>query len=125
MPYKDKAKQSAYQVAWADRRRRDWLSQNGPCQCGSDDRLEVDHVDPTKKVSHRIWFWSDERRKMELEKCQVLCYDCHLEKTLEQRPKADHGGSGMYGKGCRCVTCTEYQRVRVADWRRKNKSLAE
>lgn len=125
MPYKDKAKQSAYQVAWADRRRREWLIQNGPCQCGSNDRLEVDHVEPTKKVSHRIWFWSDERRKMELKKCQVLCYDCHLKKTLMQRPKADHGGSGMYNKGCRCSLCTEYQRARVAEWRLKKKSLAE
>ena len=117
MPYKDKTKQSAYQVAWASRKRQEWLERNGPCRCGSNDRLEVDHVDLTKKISHRVWFWSQERRDNELNKCQVLCYACHLEKTFSQRPKAEHGGSTLYNNGCRCYTCIEAHRIRVAEWR--------
>ena len=57
---------------------------NGPCvKCGcwDLDQLEVDHIDPNTKVSHRVWSWSKERRENELAKCQVLCRACHLTKT--------------------------------------------
>lgn len=118
MPYKDKARQSAYQVQYADRRRQEWIAANGPCcRCGNADRLEVDHIEPNKKVSHRVWFWSEERRNAELDKCQVLCYECHLNKTLAQRPSTEHGRSAMYNKGCRCEVCVESHRIRVAEWR--------
>jgi 5-methylcytosine-specific restriction endonuclease McrA len=83
MPYKNKAAQSAYQLAWMKRRRDAWISANGPClDCSSTDRLEVDHVDAKSKVSHRVWSWSDARRSTELAKCVVRCRDCHVAKTL-------------------------------------------
>jgi len=46
-------------------------------KCGSWKKLELDHIDPKTKESHKIWSWSEERRNKELKKCQVLCYDCH------------------------------------------------
>lgn len=107
MPYKDRVKQLAYQNEWTKRQRTDWLQQNGPCvKCGSWDRLEVDHIDPKMKSTHRIWTWSKARRAIELAKCQVLCYACHLAKTIEQRGRVTtHATVSMYKQGCRCNAC--------------------
>lgn len=56
--------------------------------CGSQEQLEIDHIDPTTKlcdpaksfgaktITNRIW--------NEIDKCQLLCYDCHREKTGKQ-----------------------------------------
>jgi 5-methylcytosine-specific restriction endonuclease McrA len=71
-----------YQNTWAKGRRLAWVKANGPCKvCGSSKNLEVDHVDPAAKASHRVWTWSAERRAKELRKCQVLCRACHRRKT--------------------------------------------
>jgi 5-methylcytosine-specific restriction endonuclease McrA len=75
-----------YQAKWITKRRQDWIAQNGPCAvCGSDDRLEVDHVHPEEKEIQVRALWSmspqNPRRIAELAKCQVLCYVCHKEKT--------------------------------------------
>ena len=65
--------------------RAEWFSANGPCrECGSPERLELDHKDPEHKVGHTVWSWSPARRTAELEKCQVLCYRCHKKKTALQ-----------------------------------------
>jgi hypothetical protein len=82
MPYADPDKQRAYQAAWIRSRREAWLAEHGPCiDCGSWDQLEVDHLDSTTKVTHRIWSWSMARRTTELEKCVVRCTHCHGVKT--------------------------------------------
>ncbi len=74
-----------YQLAWMKKHRQEWFDINGPCvKCGSRKRLELDHVDPKTKESHKIWSWSEERRNKELKKCQVLCYDCHKKKTAKE-----------------------------------------
>lgn len=75
-----------YQRSWVAKRRQNWIAQNGPCVvCGSDDRLEVDHVNPEEKQidPRNLWSMSPRnlRRIAELAKCQVLCYGCHKEKT--------------------------------------------
>lgn len=88
--------------------RAEWLHKNGPCrQCFSWDRLEVDHVDRTTKVGHKVWSWTPERRAAELAKCQVLCHDCHLKKTILERTPP-HGSNGRYTSKkfrCRCNEC--------------------
>lgn len=72
----------AYDREWMRKRREDWFSANGPCvDCGSWERLEIDHVDRSTKVSHRIWSWSEKRRLEELAKCAVRCHTCHRKKT--------------------------------------------
>lgn len=61
------------------------FAENGPCrQCGSTEDLELDHIDPTTKISHAVWSWSEQRRAEELKKCQVLCHNYHETKTLKQ-----------------------------------------
>lgn len=56
--------------------------------CGSKQQLELDHINPedkewnpktsmsSKKLSEKFW--------NEIDKCQLLCYDCHREKTGNQ-----------------------------------------
>lgn len=82
MSYKDKQLQSQYQNNWMKVRRETWIQENGPCDnCGSWENLEVDHINPSTKISHRIWSWKLEKRLLELSKCHVLCSACHLEKS--------------------------------------------
>lgn len=83
MPYADPDAQRQYQREWKARRRRDWFADKACARCGSRDDLEVDHLDPNTKVAHSVWSWSKARRETELAKCQVLCHDHHLQKTLE------------------------------------------
>lgn len=82
MPHTPESRIRAYDKM--KRLRREWLQANGPCSCGSWDRLEVDHVDPSKKVHHAVWTWRQERREEELKKCQALCYGCHKKKTAAE-----------------------------------------
>lgn len=65
-------------------RRDAWFADKYCESCGSLTDLELDHIDPTMKVSHRIWSWSEERRDAEVAKCQVLCHTCHLKKNHDQ-----------------------------------------
>ncbi len=88
--------QRAYQNEWMQRRRRAWIAANGPCvDCGSWDQPEVDHVDPTLKVTHNVWSWSAERREIELAKCVVRCHDCHLAKSVTERAKGLANGRAV------------------------------
>lgn len=121
MPYKDKHLQNEYQKRYRKERRLTWIkSQGGTCKkCGSDDRLEVDHVNPELKITHHVWGWSEKRRTAELSKCQVLCYSCHKEKTIEQRKHAVHGTNSMYTLGCKCTICkAAHARVELK-WRKE------
>jgi len=77
-------KHKGYHAAYQARRKAEWFAQNGPCRkCGGWENLEVDHIDPSTKITHNIWCWPLERRLAELAKCQVLCESCHLEKTKQ------------------------------------------
>lgn len=108
---RDKLKQKRWQLNDMRQRRQKWLDANGPCRsCGSTDRLEVDHIDPKLKAfrnAHSCWSWTPLRREAELAKCQVLCHECHKQKTIEQFKKpVPHGThSGYSHHGCRCEAC--------------------
>lgn len=110
------------------KKRLAWVTENGPCrQCGSSERLEVDHIDPANKVHHAVWSWAPERRAAELAKCQVLCHRCHREKSIAylRRPirHGTHTGYSYYD--CRCDDCraahTQYERTR----REKRRGIAQ
>lgn len=70
-----------YQREWIKKRREAFFEGKCCAKCGSKDRLELDHIEPSNKEHHAIWSWSKKRQKAELEKCQVLCYECHKWKT--------------------------------------------
>jgi 5-methylcytosine-specific restriction endonuclease McrA len=60
----------------------------GKCvKCGITERLEFDHINKESKefsIGSRVAMKTN-KLKEELDKCQLLCYDCHLEKTLSER----------------------------------------
>lgn len=105
MGYKNTEQQREYQRQWMANRRAAYLADKACIVCGCTDDLEVDHVDRSLKISHRIWSWSNERRDAELSKCQILCKTHHAEKTsIEKSRPITHGNSG-YDRGCRCTEC--------------------
>ena len=112
---------------WVDERRQRCIEYlGGRCaRCGSTDWLEFDHKDPATKsftVSgnlNRRW----EALVVELDKCQLLCHDCHRTKTVEEgqtgggwNKKYDecpHGTISGYAPpwGCRCAECKEARKI--------------
>lgn len=120
MPMKTKEAQREYQKEWVRKRREAYFGDKSCVQCGSTDRLELDHIDRATKVSHNVWSWSEARRNEELAKCQVLCYDCHKAKTKSEVETFEHGSIGMYHKGCKCEKCMEVNRERVRRQRRRH-----
>lgn len=120
MPRPTKELQKIYVREWRKNRRLKWIYENGPCKkCGSTEQLEVDHIDPSTKVTHKVWTWSCERRKNELAKCQVLCKSCHREKTNQQLSKPLIHGTlhGYDRKKCRCELCKKAKVDAVNEWR--------
>lgn len=122
MSYKDPTKQSDYQRRWIANRRANFFADKSCVTCGATKNLELDHINPADKTSHKIWSWAKKRREAEIAKCQVLCTECHKAKTYEQRShKAQHGRGGMYKKGCRCFLCVEWNRERTRAYRARKK----
>ena len=84
--------------------------------CGSTDRLEFHHKDPTTKTNNisrmlsRRW----ELLEQELRKCELRCHDHHM----TQHPKS-HGTHGMRRAGCECDLCVELPRK----WNREYKAM--
>jgi len=74
------------------KRRREWLKQFKLCCiiCGESDPvvLDFDHRDPTKKlsaVSKLVQNWGSIKAvEAEIEKCDVLCSNCHRRKTARE-----------------------------------------
>lgn len=83
----------------------------GVCvDCGSGERLEFDHFDPSKKLFAitAAASVSEERFWSEVDKCLLRCRPCHEEKTLEDRgvksARGRHGTISTY-RYCHCEEC--------------------
>lgn len=93
MPFKDIAKQSAYQVQWLRTRRQEWLKKKGPCPCGADKDLRV--VKKDASTQHvKVFGWSEEMRKPILKKCRVLCTRCMVKHYGDLRRQECLGKKG-------------------------------
>ena len=109
------------------RRRAEAVKQfGGKCvKCGSTEDLEFDHLnhdpDPRgRRGRGTMWTFSEKRLQAELEKCQLLCHDCHLKKTSEEI-SVPHGG-GLAGKrNCLCVPCKQRKAEYMASYVRKDR----
>ena len=118
MPIQNNVERREYQREWMRKRRNAFFDGRKCAYCGSEDNLELDHVDPSTKVDHKVWSWSESRRNEELEKCQPLCDQCHSKKTILE--KTNHGISRYNRGGCRCYICKKAKsyfnsrRVRMA-----------
>ena len=90
--------------------------------CGSTDDIQFDHIDPTAKELDILAHWSASMDRLlpEIAKCQPLCIECHLVKTIDQQNLTHgwgpyrHGTSRMYHHHrCRCGLCTLQMRNRM------------
>lgn len=67
-------------------RKKDWIEANGPCKrCGTWKDLEIDHVNWETKdraISKHLWSSCEQKRNIELAKCQILCSRCHQQKSI-------------------------------------------
>lgn len=76
--------------------------------CGATVALQFDHIDPKLKsfnVNDRKSL-RDPAYREELDKCQVLCRDCHESKTAEENSGWTHGTmTGFMKKKCKCDEC--------------------
>lgn len=103
----------AYQNNWMAVKRLAYIEEmGGACvECGSTEKLEIDHIDRTTKTMNPKELWSrrEEVIRAELAKCQLLCKGCHQKKTSAERIAArnlQHGEYGMYKfYKCRCEPC--------------------
>jgi len=120
MPYKNKDKQREYQSSWINARRARFFFDKECFRCGGKDNLELHHRDPTKKESHRIWSWSEEKRKVEIAKCDVLCHKCHV-KAHTKTPT--HGTLNRYKHWkCRCALCRRANAASIRKYRSSKKA---
>ena len=71
-------------------------------QCGTTDNLELDHVDPTSKFKTiaKLSSASNVIFEAEITKCQLLCKDCHLEKTITEGSLGDRYRECICDCGC-------------------------
>ena len=123
MPYKDKNKQREYQRIRVSQTRASWFQDKRCIQCDSQNNLELDHINPKTKISHRIWSWSSSRRLQEIVKCQVLCKKCHRQKTtIDCKRPLIHGAKNTYDyHKCRCRSCTKAHSQARDNWRMKRR----
>ena len=124
MPYSNPDDRRAYQRAWMAARRNEWIEEHGGrcSRCGGTDRLEVDHVDPANKSMNptAVWSLKKEKRRQELDKCQILCHSCHAEKTFAPKPIVHGTGRGYQQLKCRCGECRRWNRETSRRIRAKN-----
>ena len=108
----------------------------GKCvRCNSCTDLQIDHIDHLDKsfnVSNN-WGLSWDKLVVELDKCQLLCAECHFQKTLEEgsfakgpsnQPQNLHGTVWTYNKHkCRCEECKAAKSAAMKEqyWRKKNR----
>lgn len=123
MPYKDPDKQREFQRKRVANRRAAFFAGKCCVRCGATDSLELDHIDPKLKVSHSIWSWSKERQDAETAKCQVLCHECHLQKTRDDMGYSQvHGTDNSYDYyGCRCAECRAAHATKKREYRARKK----
>lgn len=93
----------------------------GKCvECDSDCNLHFHHKDSSEKsfTLAKGSSYSDKRWNAEVEKCKLLCADCHAK---HHESKASCGTPQRYWRGCRCLECKaanaqhskEYKRQRA------------
>jgi len=103
----------------------EWLG--GVCtSCGAEGNLQFDHKERGLKEKNITLLTGRSLKKFleEVDKCQLLCSQCHRDKTLLdlgfKKEKGVHGTSGNYARyGCRCAACTKVHVSRINEYRWK------
>lgn len=96
----------------------------GSCvKCGTNKNIEIDHINHLDKKFTLTKNWGLSWKKLlpELNKCQLLCKECHDIKTKNEgskskgwtnQPRQTHGTVWSYNKyKCRCIDCKQAKSV--------------
>jgi hypothetical protein len=110
------------------KRRNETLEKLGGCCriCKTKEKLELDHIDPNSKSFEisQIWNYRKEVFNKEIEKCQILCKKCHIEKTLIDNNKISakntHGTLSSL-RYCKCGLCKKAKSEYMKVWKLKKK----
>ena len=112
------------------KRKRDEMIEmlGGSCaECGSMERLEIDHIDRDKKQINisAVHSHKQDDREKELKNCQVLCKDCHVRKTTIERgmkpARGTHGTLSSY-RYCKCDLCRKAKSSHHREYMRKRRA---
>lgn len=84
------------------------------------DKLEFHHLDPSTKLFSLGSRWgleSKDRIQEELEKCVLLCIQCH---GKSHRSERKHGTNREYQSyDCRCRECKKAHAIYMREWRHR------
>lgn len=101
-PFKSREEHNEYHRKYKAARRAEWFEGKVCVKCGSDQDLQMDHIDEDTKdsrirtVNHNVFSWSKAKRDAELAKCQVLCEPCHRQKTSKWWVKKREARTGKH-----------------------------
>lgn len=133
MPNKDKKQYNAYMKKYMLERyntRRNLAIQKlgGKCvRCCSTKELQFDHINPEDKLFTIAKLSSINERQYweEVDKCQLLCIECHKAKTISdmgmKQAKGNHGTISSY-RYCKCSLCKKAKSDYTREYKRKKKS---
>lgn len=97
--------------------------------CGASESLEIDHKDPKTKKYELSMIWDKQWALIESElvKCQVLCKECHIQKTIKDFgkniAKGKHGRISSY-RYCKCDLCKEAKNKYMRLYKKRRRSSA-
>lgn len=98
------------------------------CGCTDHDKLQFDHIDKESKsfdITFVCWWMSWKRLLPEIRKCQILCSDCHVDKTTKERgqlaARLTHGTISSY-RYCKCELCKKAHREYHIKWKKRHLS---
>ena len=125
MPYKEdyNRKMAEYmQKRYHLRRAEAFEYLGGQCVvCDTKDNLEIDHINAEEKTIalNKMWAIARKRFFAELDKCQLLCKQHHLEKSGTDHGKQGymkHGTLAMYRR-CKCSKCKAAKAAYYKEWK--------
>lgn len=96
-------------------------------KCGSKSNLQFDHIDHKTKdfdIADKLVSTSLEIIRKEIEKCQLLCKKCHIEKTIyDKRHKPWQHGTITGYDHCRCELCKKAKSDYGREYKKRRKNL--
>ena len=120
------------QRRYRKRREQVIIKLGGCCSvCGTTENLEIDHIDRSTKTYNVAHIFSAREEKFwaEIEKCQLLCKQCHRDKTDKEnealgfKKEHEHGTiNGYITDKCRCDLCKAANKAYMQAWRAKEKA---
>lgn len=118
-------------ISYYQRKRHELIDMLGGCcvWCGSKENLHFDHVDPSTvefRIARGLTDFKFDVVVEEAKKCQLLCPECHKEKTRQDKgwkKIGTHGTLNTYTiMKCRCDECRRVWNEKTREYKRKERA---